>query len=85
MEEQYKALPYESQQRLPITASIPYFFRWKIYNAKLLLNDLQYLVEKHEIPEAMELYNVVRGEISNLCFKLAVLIRETIERGEKFE
>lgn len=67
---EWEALPFVSQQRLPITANIPYFYRWKILQIKLMLSDLQYLYEKHKIKRAKELYTVVSNEAQILFRKL---------------
>jgi len=72
--DEWKALPYESQQRLPITRNIPYFFRWKILQIKLLLNDVQYLIDKHNIDETRSLYVLLQGEAGDLCDDLFELI-----------
>jgi len=74
MEKEWQGLPYESQQRLPITANIPYFFRWKLMQLKLLLTDLAYLADKYHIENARELFYLVTMEAEDLCSKLVDLI-----------
>ena len=71
MENHWEALPYGSQQRLPITACIPYFFRWKILAVKLLLADLKVLADKYEIKAAEMLSAYVKDEAEELCIQLA--------------
>jgi len=63
---EWDALPYTSTQRLPLTSCIPYFYRWKILNLKLMLNDLLEIHKKHGV-YTMALYNVVKKELSLLC------------------
>lgn len=65
-----EGLPPFGAQRLPLTPCIPYNFRWRISELKLLLNDLKYLFEKHDIEHAMELYKCVQAELEELCVKL---------------
>lgn len=71
---EWNALPFVSQQRLPITATIPYFYRWKINQIKLMLSDLDYLAEKHEIEAAHYLYKTVVREAELLFEKLQLEI-----------
>lgn len=80
-EEGWEALPYWSQQRLPITANIPYYYRWKISQIKLMLNDLQYLCEKHGVTEACKLYTIVGLEADELFKKIS----EHIEKKKEWE
>ena len=80
---EWEALPFVSQQRLPITANIPYFFRWKINQLKLMLNDLLYLAEKHKIKEATELYYIVQKEAEELFKKLGEHIKSKMKWAEE--
>lgn len=67
LSEEWAGLPYHSQQRLPITAALPYFYRWKINNLKLMLNDLKDLIDKHEIVWANDLYRLIAIETEDMC------------------
>ena len=78
---EWEALPFVSQQRLPITANIPYFYRWKVLQIKLMLNDLKELASKHKITYANVLYNTVRMEAEELFKK----IEEHIKAKTKWE
>ena len=80
---EWEALPFVSQQRLPITANIPYFFRWKILQIKLMLNDLKELADKHDIAHASSLYEVVKEEAEHLFIKLSEHIKTKTEWQEK--
>lgn len=83
MSKEWDALPFVSQQRLPITANIPYFYRWKILNIKLLLNDLKELEKKHEIAHASSLYKIVQEEAEHLFIKISEHIKNKQEWQEK--
>jgi len=75
-------LPPFSLQKMPITATIPYNYRWRILQAKLILSDLKELCEKYAIMEACQLYETVREEIARMLVKL----REEIEsKRQKIE
>jgi len=64
-----RTYPY-TIQNLPITVTIPYNFRWRVLQAKLMLADLKELCEKYGIVEACSLYETVRTEIGILMKKL---------------
>ena len=65
-----EALPPFSMQRLPITYAIPYNFRWRINEMKLMMNDLQELTKKHEIRYAQDLYATVQNQCEALFKEL---------------
>ena len=71
MSKEWDALPFLSQQRLPITANIPYFYRWKILQIKLMLSDLKDLEKRHEIAHAASLYKIVQEEAEHLFIKIS--------------
>jgi len=75
-----EGLPDYTIQRLPLTAAIPYNFRWRILNLKLMLRDLQELADKHGIYNAGILYDTVCKETEELCAKLTSDILETRKR-----
>jgi len=83
MSDEWDSLPFQSQMRLPITASIPYFYRWKILQLKLLLTDLKYLYEKHRIESAIYLYDAVRMEADKLCDQLREEMIRIINKREE--
>ena len=76
METEWDSLPYESGMRLPITANVPNFFRWKILQLKLMLADLDTLSEKYSITAAENLKHIVEEEAEQLCNELADKIIE---------
>jgi len=78
--EELKNLPFDTQMQIPITPAIPYFFRWKIMQLKLMLKDLKELEEKHEILNAEVLYGWIRQETEHLMLKIAEHIKETQEK-----
>ena len=84
MSEEFKGLPYEGLQRLPLTRNIPYNYRWRILNIKLMLNDLKELDKKHGIQSAHTLYITVQKEAEELCLKLASDITEAHIRVQKW-
>jgi len=75
-----EGLPDYTIQRLPLTAAIPYNFRWRILNLKLMLRDLQELADKHGIYNAGILYDTVCKECEELCAKLVSDILEVRKR-----
>lgn len=77
---EWNNLPFNTMLRIPITSAIPYYFRWKIMQLKLMLKDLQELEEKHEIRTAATLYKVVQDEANLLMAQLAEII---VEKDEK--
>jgi len=79
---QWNELPFNTMLRIPITSAIPYYFRWKIMQLKLMLKDLQELEEKHEIPNAPVLYKLVQDEANTLMAELFKHIKEIrLKRG----
>ena len=76
---------YVPQFFQPITSAIPFFYRWKIMQAKLLLNDLKYLNEKHQIQAAADLYFTIQGEIERLLDKIDMLIQDKRLRRKFYE
>lgn len=86
LQDEWDTLPFSTQMRLPITAAIPYFYRWKINQLKLLLNDIQYLAEKHHIKGAILLRSVATLEAEALCDALtAEILRTRTERQKLAE
>jgi dTDP-4-amino-4,6-dideoxygalactose transaminase len=73
---------YYTVQTQPITVAIPYNYRWRVLQAKLMLSDLEELCKKHNIPEACELYETVKTEIALLLKKLKSLIESKREMVE---
>lgn len=83
MESEWENLPYMSQNRLPITAAIPMYYRWKILQVKLLIKDLNDLAEKHGIHTAKSLAGIVALEAIDLCALLErEIVRIRVERRE---
>ena len=78
--EEYDKQPYGSVMREMITPAIPYLFRWKIMQAKLLLRDLIELYEKHGIISAKYTIDAVKQQIEELCQKITsdILEKESI-------
>ena len=68
--EEYNKEKYGSIMREMITPAIPYLFRWKVMQAKLLLRDLIELYEKHGIISAKYTIDAVKKEIEELCQKI---------------
>lgn len=85
MDEGMKPEGYVPQFFQPITSAIPYFYRWKLSQAKLLLNDLAYLQDKHDIAWAGILYARVAKEVDRMCARMAALIQNAREKREKYE
>lgn len=85
LNEEWDALPYDSSYRTPITASIPYFFRWKINQAKLMLSDIETLRTKYKLVNADELHEIIKQETEILFKQLAVLIKQKQTWREKSE
>jgi len=79
-EEFAEGLPGCTIQRLALTAAIPYNFRWRVLNLKLMLRDLRELADKHGIYNAGVLYDTVCREAEELCAKLTSDILETRKR-----
>lgn len=82
-EETFTWLPHQSQHNLPLTPAIPYYFRWKILNLKLLLADLRTLADKYNIENAEELYYTVMRETELECERIMNVInqkRQTITK-----
>lgn len=79
MAEGWDNLPFSTQLRLPITAAVPMFFRWKIMQMKLLLNDIKYLRDTLKVPVAHGLYIIVEAEAAELMAQLY----DEIERVRK--
>ena len=69
----------------PITNAIPYFYRWKINQIKLMRADLQTLYEKYGIAEAKILMVEVDEEIARLCAQLAESIHRKQGLRKKYE
>lgn len=84
--QEWEALPFISQQQLPITSTIPYFYRWKINQIKLMLTDLNQLYKTHNIKAALVLYVAVQAEAEELFAKLTadiIIKRKEIEAKTK--
>lgn len=79
LEEEWNSLKFESQMRLPLTANIPYYFRWKIMNLKLMLNDLVYLEEKYDIKVACDFYGIVAQEAEEVIGRMLKHIKQKRE------
>jgi len=76
-------MSYEQESHLhitvhgfPLTAAIPYNYRWRIMNLKLMLRDLKELADKYDIAAAKVLYDAVAKETNELCSRLTSLIIE---------
>jgi len=80
MSEEQPYPEYTPMREMPITASIPYIFRWKILNLKLMLNDIEYLYKTHKISTALPLYNAVCKEADEMC---AALLYDITDREYK--
>ena len=65
---------YTPLREMPITASIPYLYRWKILHLKLLLADIQTLADKYQIATAKPLMIAVCKETEDLCAQLLLEI-----------
>jgi len=68
--EQWNNIPYGSMLKQPITANIPYLYRWKLLQIKLMLQDLQQLQDKHGIENAQHLITLVKKEAADLIDQL---------------
>jgi hypothetical protein len=71
--------------KTPITNAIPYFYRWKINQIKLMLADVQTLKDKYDIQWASELYFELQMEANRLCGQLAQSIQRKKKLREKYE
>lgn len=71
--------------KTPITNAIPYFYRWKINQIKLLLADIYTLGDKYDIDGWDELYGQVQAEAERLCLRLAKSIEHKRKLREKYE
>lgn len=69
----------------PITSAIPYFYRWKINQIKLMLADIEVLVDKHDVAEAVSLYTEVKMEANRLCKQLADSIMNKAKLRDMYE
>lgn len=75
---------YTPMREMPITASIPYLFRWKILNAKLLIADLETLAIKHKIAGAQDLILTVAIETNEMCKRINMDILERRKERKKY-
>jgi len=64
------ALPFQSIHRIKVTACIPYHYRWKINECKLMLLDLKFLDEKLGVYAAKALYDIVQKETEDIFAKM---------------
>jgi len=64
------ALPFQSIHRIKVTACIPYHYRWKINECKLMLLDLKFMHEKLGIKNALILYQIVEAEVEDIFEKM---------------
>jgi hypothetical protein len=71
--------------KTPITSAIPYFYRWKINQLKLMLADITTLEEKYEVMWAKVLRINVQAEAERLCQQLAESIEHKRLLREKYE
>jgi len=78
--EEYNTLPF-GQMKQMITANIPFIFRWKIMQIKLLLKDLNDLC-KQNIPAACEMEQIVKEEADKLIRKMIASIAYKEEQVE---
>ena len=69
----------------PITSAIPYFYRWKINQLKLMAQDLIVLRDKLGINWAGQLLNEVQAEGERLCRQLTESINRKRQQREKYE
>ena len=74
---------YTPMREMPITASIPYLYRWKILNLKLMINDIAYLYKEHKISTALPLYHAAIKEAEDLCAQLLFEITNRQHEREK--
>ena len=85
LREEWEQLPQEGLQRLPITAAIPYNFRWRILQLKQMLYDLEYLHVKYGIQSATHLMKAVKQEAEELLMKLTEEINQKRREREKWK
>jgi len=63
--------------RLPITAAVPYFYRWKVLQLRLMLRDLKLLKEQYNLYNAGVLYDKICNDAEEMLARLAKEIDET--------
>jgi len=76
-EAEFPEYPERYYMRLPITAAIPYFYRWKVLQLRLMLRDLKLLQEHYNIYNAGVLYDKVCNDAEEMLAQLAKEIDET--------
>ena len=84
MSDDFDSFPRESQFNVPITSSIPYFFRWRILQCKLMLADIDTLIGKYDVPRAKLLKELVLLEVNDLCDRLYEAAAGRRERREQY-
>jgi len=67
------------QKKLMITASVPYLYRWKVLQLKLMLNDLSSLYKQYSIKSAFALEQILLQEAEDLFKKMT----ETVQAKRK--
>lgn len=68
--DEWKGLPFDDQHRAMITVNLPFFFRWKVMQIKLMLNDLKDIQKYHGV-DVEPLYEQVKEEAQTLMSRLA--------------
>jgi hypothetical protein len=74
----FEAFPFS--HRLPISRAFPFYYRWKILQLKLSMNDLLELEKKHNITAARALYEVLREEAEYTMEELTQKVKEKREK-----
>ena len=64
-DENYPEHPYKT-----ISRNVPYIFRWKILEMKLMLNDVLELSKKHNLKNAEELYEQLKEEFDSYILEM---------------
>jgi len=76
-EEEFPEYPQRFYMRLPITAAVPYFYRWKVLQLRLMLRDLKLLADQYGLHNAGILYDKVANDAEEMLAQLAKEIDET--------
>jgi len=76
-ESEFPEYPERYYMRLPITAAIPYFYRWKVLQLRLMLRDLKLLKEHYNLYNAGILFDKVANDAEEMLARLAKEIEET--------
>lgn len=87
-EKEWEELPeygYGLMQRQPISPAIPYNFRWRINEIKLMLSDLLELYKKYQVNTALILYETVKQEAEDLMLQLNQHILQIREKRKEWK